>query len=287
MKVRTIQADPSGNITLYVLDPVPQENRKELNRQLLALDPSVEQVGCLSFKEDQPQVEMMGGEFCGNATRSAGACALFYQGKKEGEYQVTCSGCPTPLPVSAKKIRENLYDATVQLPPPLSIGKIRLSYERESVECQEVVLPGITHYVYFTLNVDEVDQDQLFYSLQREISRGTEPEAYGLMLVEISTLKVIPIVYVSATGTLYHEKAAAADLLLWLPPWPIVRNGPWPPPSRNQEAGSILRPTGKTEKSFPSPSAAPSVWELKPWWTRTRESKALFSLDNGSNPMLK
>lgn len=210
MKVRTIQADPSGNITLYVLDPVPQENRKELNRQLLALDPSVEQVGCLSFKEDQPQVEMMGGEFCGNATRSAGACALFYQGKKEREYQVTCSGCPTPLPVSAKKIRENLYDATVQLPPPLSIGKIRLSYERESVECQEVVLPGITHYVYFTLNVDEVDQDQLFYSLQREISRGPEPEAYGLMLVEISTLKVLPIVYVSATGTLYHEKSCGS-----------------------------------------------------------------------------
>ena len=75
MKVRTMQADPSGNVTLYVLDPVPQKDRKELNRQLLTLHPSVEQAGCLSIKEGQPQVEMMGGEFCGNATRSAGACA--------------------------------------------------------------------------------------------------------------------------------------------------------------------------------------------------------------------
>ena len=73
MKVRTMQADPSGNVTLYVLDPVPQKDRKELNRQLLTLHPSVEQAGCLSIKEGQPQVEMMGGEFCGNANRSAGA----------------------------------------------------------------------------------------------------------------------------------------------------------------------------------------------------------------------
>ncbi|MDD6287595.1 hypothetical protein [Acidaminococcus fermentans] len=210
MKVRTMQADPSGNVTLYVLDPVPQKDRKELNRQLLTLHPSVEQAGCLSIKEGQPQVEMMGGEFCGNATRSAGACALYFNGEKEGEFQVTCSGCPVPLTVRAKKVRENLYEASVQLPPPLSMKKIRLSYERESVECQEVVFPGITHYVYFTLNVDEVDQDQLFYSLQREISRGEEPEAYGLMLVEMSTLKVIPIVYVSATGTLYHENSCGS-----------------------------------------------------------------------------
>ena len=41
MKVRTMQADPSGNVTLYVLDPVPQKDRKELNRQLLTLHPSV------------------------------------------------------------------------------------------------------------------------------------------------------------------------------------------------------------------------------------------------------
>ena len=109
MKVRTMQADPSGNVTLYVLDPVPQKDRKELNRQLLTLHPSVEQAGCLSIKEGQPQVEMMGGEFCGNATRSAGACALYFNGEKEGEFQVTCSGCPVPLPVRAKKVRENLY----------------------------------------------------------------------------------------------------------------------------------------------------------------------------------
>ena len=210
MKIRTVQADPSGNVTLFVLDPVEPEQRRKLNKELLASDSSIEQVGCLSMVEGQPKVEMMGGEFCGNATRSAGAYALQTRGEKEGNLQVTCSGCDKPLPVHARKVRENNYQASVELPPPLSLSRRSLSYDRESVECQEIVLPGITHYVHFTLNVDEIDQDEFFYSLQREISRGPEPEAYGLMLVEISTLKVIPIVYVTATGTLYHEKSCGS-----------------------------------------------------------------------------
>lgn len=31
MKIRTVQADPSGNITLFVLDPVPLEQRRDIN----------------------------------------------------------------------------------------------------------------------------------------------------------------------------------------------------------------------------------------------------------------
>ena len=43
MQIRTIKADPSGNITLFLLDPVAPEIRKALNQELLSLDPSVEQ----------------------------------------------------------------------------------------------------------------------------------------------------------------------------------------------------------------------------------------------------
>jgi len=127
MQIRTIKADPSGNITLFLLDPVAPEIRKALNQELLSLDPSVEQIGCLSLKEGQPQVEMMGGEFCGNATRSAGAYGLLLSGEKEGTFQVTCSGYPTPLDVKAKKVREGIFEASVQLAPPLGMKKINLS----------------------------------------------------------------------------------------------------------------------------------------------------------------
>lgn len=98
MQIRTIKADPSGNITLFLLDPVAPEIRKALNQKLLSLDPSVEQIGCLSLKESQPQVEMMGGEFCGNATRSAGAYGLLLSGEKKGLSRSPAAAAPLLLP---------------------------------------------------------------------------------------------------------------------------------------------------------------------------------------------
>lgn len=210
MELKIVKADPSGNRTVLILDPVPQAQRQHVNAALLEKDPKAEQVACLQVEGHRAQVEMMGGEFCGNATRSAGAYALKQLGEKEGIFQVTCSGCPHPLPVSAKKVREKVFEASVRLDPPLAMTKFRVSYERESVECQKVSLAGIDHYVYFTLNLDTVDKQQLFRSLQREISRYPETEAYGLMLVEIGTFRMVPAVYVTATGTLYWENSCGS-----------------------------------------------------------------------------
>jgi histidine racemase len=55
MKIRTVQADPSGNITLFVLDPVPLEQRRDINEKLLSGDTALEQVGCLSWLTDSPK----------------------------------------------------------------------------------------------------------------------------------------------------------------------------------------------------------------------------------------
>ena len=73
MNVNVVKLDPSGNITLFVLSPVPVDDRRELNDALLSADPDAEQAGCLSGSGRSVRVEMMGGEFCGNASRSAAA----------------------------------------------------------------------------------------------------------------------------------------------------------------------------------------------------------------------
>ena len=48
MNVNVVKLDPSGNITLFVLSPVPVDDRRELNDALLSADPDAEQAGCLS-----------------------------------------------------------------------------------------------------------------------------------------------------------------------------------------------------------------------------------------------
>lgn len=85
MKIEYMLADPSGNKTILVLTPVPKEEHSTLAAALLARpDIDAEQVGYVTCVEGKPlRVDMMGGEFCGNASRAAAAYALSCDGKDQ------------------------------------------------------------------------------------------------------------------------------------------------------------------------------------------------------------
>ena len=71
--------DPTGNITALVESAVEPEAQPSAAARIMARFPAVEQVGfvCLPEREDEPvALRMAGGEFCGNASMSAGALAL-------------------------------------------------------------------------------------------------------------------------------------------------------------------------------------------------------------------
>lgn len=210
MIIHYVKVNPSGNITLFILDPIAPEDRKRVNDFLLTKEKDAEQCACLGMDGNTPKVEMLGGEFCGNASRSSAAYALYKQGGDSGDFQVRCSGCEGTLEAHVEKKGDNQFEASIQLPLPLATKTIPISYNRDSVRCHYISMSGIDHYVYFTLNLKNLDQKQFLYSLQREISRGPEPSAYGLMLVELGSLKMIPVVYVTSTGTLYWENSCGS-----------------------------------------------------------------------------
>ncbi len=210
MKLTYVKADPSGNITLFVLTPVPLSHRKEINALLLSLDKEAEQVGCLSFSGTQVNVEMMGGEFCGNATRSAAAYCASLAETERGNYQVTCSGCARSLPVSVRRLGKGIYDAEVELPLPLSLTKESLLLAGKETEVIHVVLPGIDHYVCFTDCLDSLDKEACWKDLERQVLADTPPEAFGLILVEEKTRRMVPAVFVTATKTLYWERSCGS-----------------------------------------------------------------------------
>lgn len=65
--------NPGGNLTALVFDNHYNENqRKDINDEILKKHRCVEQVGFIS--KDEMNLQMAGGEFCGNATR----CAVKY-----------------------------------------------------------------------------------------------------------------------------------------------------------------------------------------------------------------
>ena len=76
MRIRYIPADPAGNLTGLVLTHVSQEVRPALAARLMAVCPEgFEQIAFIdedSLTSPLPRMEMMGGEFCGNASRAFG-----------------------------------------------------------------------------------------------------------------------------------------------------------------------------------------------------------------------
>ncbi len=81
MRIRMLRADPAGNLTGFVLSPVAGEGRAALAARLMARDASLEQVAFVdeaSLTGPLARMDMMGGEFCGNAARAgrAGAARL-------------------------------------------------------------------------------------------------------------------------------------------------------------------------------------------------------------------
>lgn len=142
MNVNVVKLDPSGNITLFVLSPVPVDDRRELNDALLSADPDAEQAGCLSGSGRSVHVEMMGGEFCGNASRSAAAYWAHIHGE-EGVFEVTCSGAKAPMEARVKKLGSTppTYDAEIDLPLPLSITEEAMRVGEKEVSLIHVFFP--------------------------------------------------------------------------------------------------------------------------------------------------
>ena len=102
MMIRYIPADPAGNLTAIVLSPVAAQDRAKIAAEMMTRCPEgFEQVGFAdetSLTGDLPTLCMMGGEFCGNATRAFACYAAKVRGraKRGSPYRSAARGNPCP-----------------------------------------------------------------------------------------------------------------------------------------------------------------------------------------------
>ena len=143
MRLNILRADPAGNITIFVLDPVAKEQRAEIANKLMAIKEfEAEQVGFLTEPvnpECSCRLEMMGGEFCGNASRALGLY-LAQKSGKSGKMLIEVSGSENAIEVTAD-IEKG--EATAQMPLPKKIEPFIFS----GIECTRVDLEGISHLI--------------------------------------------------------------------------------------------------------------------------------------------
>lgn len=211
--LRFAKLDPSGNITVIVLDPVQQQLYTKvaveiMGRQGLAAD----QVGFVAGAKDPKalaRLNMMGGEFCGNAARAFAAYLAFTRHpgvvwhNSEAEVPIEVSGYNgllTPRVLTSPDVIGRSY-VTSPMPTPNEVDFVDFGQSSLAL----VKFDGISHAVTWGLKptVETFNEISSIYG-----SPGDS--AFGVMFFSEDTSRVVPLVAVRNTGSLVWEGSCAS-----------------------------------------------------------------------------
>lgn len=199
------RANPCGNITGFVVAPVYPGYRKAYTDCIMEqIDQDVEQVGFISpaYEGAPLRMDMMGGEFCANATRAYGLySASFYDTDGLVDIEVYVSGHEGTTDVIADVKNQKAY---VALDAP--IGREKLTIDGK--DCTLIKLPGISHLVV------EAEEDKDFVNKALEVlKKDHKDEAYGVLFFDKEKLEMIPYVYVEGSETLFREGSCGSGTI--------------------------------------------------------------------------
>ena len=191
--------NPTGNITLLIDSPVPTEKRAETAKALMLAESDAEQVGFI----DGRNLNMAGGEFCGNATLSAAAVYCLKNGIEKAEIDMTVSGAKSPVRVRIEKTGDGIYSGEVEMPAPESIDEIELTLDGKKINVPLVNFGSISHII-LTEKADIEECERVIGGLCKKLDAG----GLGIMLVDGD--KLTPLVYVPEPETLVRESSCAS-----------------------------------------------------------------------------
>ena len=205
MKLNILRADPAGNITLFVLDPIERERRAALAAELMRRlpDMKIDQVGfaCPADADTDGRMEMMGGEFCGNATR---AYAMYVARQRGGlsEVRLRVSGC-NHIVTAAVDLARGAARAEMPLPRAVRAAEV------EGHTGTLVDLAGIAHLV-----IEGVAPSEDFFRAAEPLFSAIEGlDAYGVIFLDRTSHRITPLVKVVDTGTLIWEGSCGSGTI--------------------------------------------------------------------------
>ena len=196
------RANPCGNITGFVVAPVYPGYRKAYTKCIIEqIDKDVEQVGFISpaYEGAPLRMDMMGGEFCANATRAYGLySAGFYDTDGLVDIEVYVSGHEGTTDVIADVKNQKAY---VAMDAPLAVKTVKV----KGGDYKLIQLPGISHLIV------EGQEDEKFVQDALEVlKKDYQDEAYGVIFFDKEKLELVPFVYVEGSDTLFRESSCGS-----------------------------------------------------------------------------
>jgi len=190
------KVNPGGNLTAIVEGEFPKEERLKISERILADDASIEQVGFWvqpTTPAAKAKLEMAGGEFCGNATRSLGA--VLHLHTSETHFQLESSGFTDLIDLDVSKSHAQI-----------SLSHTSFNLNLETKLC---ILPGISHLI-----TEEQITKESTLRLLEEHNLAAEKAAGVMSYAQENENYVLrPIVWVRDAETLYEETACASGTL--------------------------------------------------------------------------
>lgn len=221
MKLEFTKVSPSGNMTILIWSEVAREEHAKIANILMdcTYQLGAEQVGYVEKSQNTKAIahlQMMGGEFCGNATRSL---AFMLVARKFpniiiknniAKFYLTVSGVQKPLEVEVECDNdENPISAKVQMPIYNNIDSV---CQKESVNL--VSLEGISHIIVdnnktpFKKNSYKDDFIEFRDNLNLK-----DKEAVGVMWKTVeadNSISMEPVVWVKETDSYYYETSCGS-----------------------------------------------------------------------------
>ena len=206
MKLDFIKINPAGNITILIDNfNIYDKDIAKISEELMREDNlHAEQVG---FIKDN-HLQMMGGEFCGNASRSF-ASLLAFRDKtfsKQKIYKITCSGEDEVLAVDVREGQtENSFLAKIKMPKFKSLEELKI----DNYKLGLVKFSGIDHFIFDIAENKEDNFEKVIDSVKNYLS-DKDFSAFGIMFFDRENLSMKPYVYVKEVESGIFENSCAS-----------------------------------------------------------------------------
>ncbi len=222
MKLRFVKVNPVENMTIFIMDEVNSAQHISVANKLMDYSNiHGEQVGFIENPRSLKgkslntlRLQMMGGEFCGNATRSLAALMVHH---KLDSINESAEGFNVTLEVSGSEelleclVRptdvENIYYSQVSMPLPTRTSNTNILFEDKLIDLIRIDFPGISHFIVEASLIS--DKEEFFNTLKTKMSKE-DFDAFGIMFYDSEDSFLEPLVYVKATDSKFWERSCGS-----------------------------------------------------------------------------
>lgn len=209
MEIQFAKMNPTENMTILVRNPVPRARQGAVAERLMAWDSiGGEQVGFVepAVRSDvRARLQMMGGEFCGNASMSLAALLARADGLPPGgeeTYALEVSGASAPVHCRIRRERES-FVGRVSMPLPLRVEEFELA---PGLKVPLVRFEGIVHAI---VPEGAVAAETAACRIAQWCARSGAG-AFGAMLMGADGSSMRPLVYVQNTSSCVWERGCGS-----------------------------------------------------------------------------